>query len=257
MVTLKSGLVLSSPVLDTQLVGDGHEHFEDGHEGRDLAEVAAADHLSVNLQAALVVLARHAATDLVESTQDVVRERLLSQLVIQVSQTLSCIIELPFGLRISCCELAALHQAIKGGFEDGVLRRDFFLLHSLCWQLLEELYAGLLRGSRWDLGVVVGLRGLHWETHHRSSDGGWWSVVIRDLLLSGSTAYRWWIIPAFLCSCWRRCNGRGLEGLCCRGSRTSLGITSSHRNIGARSHGGCCALVVEAAWIHGTWGSWL
>lgn len=60
--------------LDTQLVGDGHEHFEDGHEGRDLAEVAAADHLSVNLQAALVVLARHAATDLVESTQDVVRE---------------------------------------------------------------------------------------------------------------------------------------------------------------------------------------
>lgn len=61
-------------VLDAQLVGDGHEHFEDGHEGRDLAEVAAADHLSVDLQAPLVVLARHAAADLMESTQDVVRK---------------------------------------------------------------------------------------------------------------------------------------------------------------------------------------
>lgn len=60
--------------LDTQLVGNGHDHFEDGHEGGDLAEVAAADHLGVDLQAALVVLARHAAADLVESVQDVVRE---------------------------------------------------------------------------------------------------------------------------------------------------------------------------------------
>lgn len=120
--------------------------------------------------------------------------------------------------RISCSELATLHQTVKGGFEDHVLRWDFFLLHSLCWQLLEELsnkhaqvkkkkkklmpflmsasllrirvtaasletnlYVWLLRGSRWDLGVVVWLWGLHWETHHRSSDGGWWSVVIREL----------------------------------------------------------------------------
>lgn len=115
---------------------------------------------------------------------------------------------------ISCCELAALHQAVKGGFEDHVLSWDFFLLHSLCWQLLEELsntstqrqheaaltaritvensagsslletnlHAGLLRGSGWDLRVVMGLRGLHWETHDRRRDGRRWSVVIRDLL---------------------------------------------------------------------------
>ena len=60
--------------LDAQLVGDGHDHFEDGHEGGDLAEVAAADHLGVDLQATLVVLARHTAADLVEPVQDVVRE---------------------------------------------------------------------------------------------------------------------------------------------------------------------------------------
>lgn len=65
---------MAFPGLDAQLVGDGHDHFEDGHEGGDLAEVAAADHLCVDLQAALVVLARHTAADLVEPVQDAVRE---------------------------------------------------------------------------------------------------------------------------------------------------------------------------------------
>lgn len=60
--------------LDAQLVGNGHDHFEDGHEGRDLAEVAAADHLGVDLQASLVILARHAAADLMQAVQDVLRE---------------------------------------------------------------------------------------------------------------------------------------------------------------------------------------
>lgn len=40
---------------------------------------------------------------------------------------------------VSRGELAALHQAVKGGFEDGVFCRDFFLLHPLCRQLLEKL----------------------------------------------------------------------------------------------------------------------
>lgn len=76
--------------LNAQLVGDGHEHFEDGHEGGDLAEVAAADHLGVDLQAPLVVLAGHAAADLVESAEDVLRElrtrspvRFLHQLLVK------------------------------------------------------------------------------------------------------------------------------------------------------------------------------
>lgn len=60
--------------LDAQLVGNGHDHFKDGHEGRDLAEVAAADHLGVDLQTPLVILACHATADLVESIQDVLRE---------------------------------------------------------------------------------------------------------------------------------------------------------------------------------------
>lgn len=61
-------------VLDSQLVGDRHDHFEDGHEGRNLTEVAAAYNLGVDLQAPLVVLARHAAADLVKATEDVLRE---------------------------------------------------------------------------------------------------------------------------------------------------------------------------------------
>lgn len=59
---------------DSQLVGDCHDHFEDGHEGRNLAEVAAADHLCVDLQAPLVILARHTAADLVEAVEDVLGE---------------------------------------------------------------------------------------------------------------------------------------------------------------------------------------
>lgn len=55
---------------DTQLVGDGHDYFEDGHEGRDLAEVAAADDLRVHLQAAVVVAPGHAAADLVQTAED-------------------------------------------------------------------------------------------------------------------------------------------------------------------------------------------
>lgn len=73
---------LPSLWLHAQPVGDGHDHFEDGHEGGDLAEVAAADHLGVDLQATLVVLARHTAADLMEPVEDVGRERLISQLVI-------------------------------------------------------------------------------------------------------------------------------------------------------------------------------
>lgn len=118
-----------------------------------------------------------------------------------------------------------------------MLSGDFFLLHPLCWQLLKELHAGLLRGSGGDLGVFVRLRGLPSESHHRDSDGSWWSVIIRDLLLPGSTSYCWWVIPAFLrsfiftlgtqpgkVSCRRRSDSRGTEGLHSRSSRASLWI---------------------------------
>lgn len=59
---------------DSQLVGNRHDHFEDGHEGRNLAEVAAAYHLGVDVQTPLVVLARHATADLVEAAEDVLWE---------------------------------------------------------------------------------------------------------------------------------------------------------------------------------------
>lgn len=49
-----------------------------------------------------------------------------------------------------------------------------------------NLYAGLLRGSRGYLGVVMGLSSLHWESHHRCCDGGWWSIVIRNLNIQQS-----------------------------------------------------------------------
>lgn len=117
--------------LDPQLVGDSHDYFQDGHEGGDLTEVAAADHLGVDLQAPLVVLARHTAADLMKPVQDVVGKlkdrqrhsitttdykmiskrfyylylsyiilpyRLLSQLVVQTSQTFGCIIKFSFCL---------------------------------------------------------------------------------------------------------------------------------------------------------------
>lgn len=237
--------------LDAQLVGDGHEHFEDGHEGGDLAEVAAADHLGVDLQAPLVVLARHAAADLVEPVQDAVRERLLPQFVIQVSQAFACVIKFPLCLRVSCRELAALHQAVEGGPEHHVFSGDFFLLHLLCRQLL---HAGLLGGSGGDLGVVAGLRGLHWESHHWSRDGGWWCVVFRDLLLPGSASYCRRVIPAFMGPCRRRGHRRGREGLYSRSSGPSLWVPRSKRGIGTRCHGWCRPLVVEATWVHGDWG---
>lgn len=56
---------------DSQLVGNRHDHFEDGHEGRNLAEVAAAYHLGVDLQTPLVVLACHTAADLMKAAEDV------------------------------------------------------------------------------------------------------------------------------------------------------------------------------------------
>lgn len=97
--------------------------------------------------------------------------RLLSQLVVQIFQAFGCIVKFPFCLlkmknvrsffitseiqltqtswmqrqnasetyRVSCCELAALHQAVEGGFEDQVFSGDLFLLHPLCRQLLKEL----------------------------------------------------------------------------------------------------------------------
>lgn len=250
MVTLISGLGGVSESLDAQLVGDGHDHFEDGHEGGDLAEVAAADHLSVDLQAPLVVLARHTAADLVEPVQDVVGERLFSQFIIQMSQTFGSILKFPLRLWVSCSELAALHQTVEGGFENHVFSRDFFLLHSLGRKLLEELYSGLLGGSRWYLGVTVWLWGLHWESHHRGCNWSWWSVVIRDLLLPRYAPYCWWVIPAFLRSCWRR-SDRGLEGLYSRSSRASLWIPSAQRNIRSRGHLRSRHLVVEAPGVHG------
>jgi len=57
-----------------QLVGDGHEHFEHGHEGRDLAEVAAAHHLRVNLQTLRIAAGADAAADLVQAQEDAGRE---------------------------------------------------------------------------------------------------------------------------------------------------------------------------------------
>lgn len=57
-----------------QFVADGHEHLEDGHEGGDLAEVAAAHDLRVNLQTLQIVAAVDAAADLVQAAEDAGRE---------------------------------------------------------------------------------------------------------------------------------------------------------------------------------------
>lgn len=59
---------------NAELVGDGHDHFEDGHEGGDLAEVAAADDLGVDGQGVLVVAALDAAADLVQASEDAGRQ---------------------------------------------------------------------------------------------------------------------------------------------------------------------------------------
>lgn len=57
-----------------QLVADGHEHLEDGHERRDLAEVAAAHDLRVNLQTLQIAAPVDAAADLVQAAEDAGRE---------------------------------------------------------------------------------------------------------------------------------------------------------------------------------------
>lgn len=107
----------AAPASDSEARGDGHQHFEDGHEAGDFTEVTGADDLSVDLQAALVVLPGDAPADLVETVQDVRGERLISELVVQRSQSFGCIIKLPLGLWVSCCELASLNQAVEGGLQ--------------------------------------------------------------------------------------------------------------------------------------------
>lgn len=57
-------------VSDGQFVGDGHEHFKNGHERRDLAEVTAAHHLRVDLQTLRIVTGSDAAGDLVQAGED-------------------------------------------------------------------------------------------------------------------------------------------------------------------------------------------
>lgn len=52
-----------------------------------------------------------------------------------------------------------------------------------------NLHAGLLGSSRGNLGMVVGLRGLHRESHHRSCDRGWRSVIIGDLYTNNSETH--------------------------------------------------------------------
>lgn len=44
-----------------------------------------------------------------------------------------------------------------------------------------DLHARLLRSAGGDLGGVMGLLGLPWETHDRSCDGGRWGVVTGNL----------------------------------------------------------------------------
>lgn len=57
-----------------QLVADGHEHLEDGHERRDLAEVAAAHDPCVNLQTLQIVALADTAADLVQAAEDAGRK---------------------------------------------------------------------------------------------------------------------------------------------------------------------------------------
>lgn len=57
-------------VSDGQFVSYGHEHFENGHKRWDLAEVAAAHHLRVDLQTLRVVPGGDAAGDLVQAHED-------------------------------------------------------------------------------------------------------------------------------------------------------------------------------------------
>lgn len=52
-----------------------------------------------------------------------------------------------------------------------------------------NLHTRLLGGSRGNLGMVMGLRGLHGESHHRGCDGGRWSVVVRDLRTQNSKTH--------------------------------------------------------------------
>lgn len=59
---------------DPQFVGLRQHHLQDGHEGRRLAEVAAADDVGVDVQALGVASALYAPGDVVQSSYDGGRE---------------------------------------------------------------------------------------------------------------------------------------------------------------------------------------
>lgn len=244
-------------LLDPEARGDGHEHFEDGHEAGDFAEVAGADDLSVDLQASLVVLRRHAPADLVEPVQDVRRERLISELVVERPQAFGRVVQFPLGLRVPCRELAPLNQAVEGGFKHQMFGRDLLLLHALGRQLLQELYIGFLRGPWRHLSVeVVGLRGLG-EAHHRSSDRGWRSVVIWHLL-PWSAPHSRGVVPSLLWPCWRRGDGSCREGLHGWSAGASLWVPRPHGSVRRPCHRRRGrALVVDDPRVHGDGGSGL
>lgn len=183
---------------DGQLVGDGHEHFEDGHEGRDLAEVAAAHHLRVHLQTLHIAACANTPANLVETAEDAGRKRLISQFVIQILETFGGVIKLAFRLRVCGGQLTALHQTAEGGLQDHVFGWDFFLLHTLGRKLLYGLYAGLLRGSGWHLHTILKHWSLRWETHHWSCNRCWRSVVLWQLFLALSCTHSRRVIPSIL-----------------------------------------------------------
>lgn len=70
--------------LDLQLVCDGEDSLQDGHEAGHFAEAAAACHLRVHCEALLKASCIHTPGNLVEPSQDMRRECPLTDLLIQI-----------------------------------------------------------------------------------------------------------------------------------------------------------------------------
>lgn len=155
-----------------QLLGNGEDSLQDGHETRHLAEAAAAHHLGVHRQSLLQAACVHTSGHLVQPSQDLRRERPHVELLIKTFQTLGCLSQLPLCLQVSGRQGAAVEKRLKTGLQGLMLWGQLLPAHIRRWQLLEVLWAEFSWSSRGSM-THARARGLRGKAQNWNSNRCW------------------------------------------------------------------------------------